>query len=277
MSVRCKYCDSPIPDNAEFCPNCGAKRPQEDESDAPRTARSSASARYAKPRTIEELRDFCAEKGMPLEKMRFFIGEDYKEPRAFGIYRDEDGEFVVYKNKSDGSRAVRYKGPDEAFAVNELYEKLRSEVSERQHADAPRVTREKKKGLPLIFKIWIIFFVAQFAIAGITLLFDKTPKRGYYRYNDHDYYYYAGDWYYYDDGLLDWIYYDDEVDPYLDEHKREYYLDDDYDAGYGVSDFEDSDYWYGSDYGSDSDDYDWDSGSDYDSWDSGGTDWDSDW
>ena len=51
----------------------------------------------------------------------------------FGIYRDEDGEFVVYKNKSDGSRAVRYKGLDEAFAVNELYEKLRSEVSERRH------------------------------------------------------------------------------------------------------------------------------------------------
>ena len=133
MSVRCKYCDSPIPDNAEFCPNCGAKRPQESEPDTPQAARNSASARYAKPRTIEELRTFCAEKGMSLEKMRFFIGEDYKEPRAFGIYRDEDGEFVVYKNKSDGSRAVRYKGLDEAFAVNELYEKLRSEVSERQH------------------------------------------------------------------------------------------------------------------------------------------------
>ena len=29
------------------------------------------------------------------------------EPRAFGIYQDENGEFVVCKDKSDGSRAIR--------------------------------------------------------------------------------------------------------------------------------------------------------------------------
>lgn len=62
---------------------------------------------YLRPKTIEELKQFCADKGMPLEQMRFYIGEDYREPRAFGIYQDENGEFVVCKDKSDGSRAIR--------------------------------------------------------------------------------------------------------------------------------------------------------------------------
>ena len=84
------------------------------------------------PQTIEELKAFCAEKGMPLEKMRFFIGENIQQPKAFGIYRDENDRFVVYKNKADGSRAVRYSGPDEAYAVSELYLKLKSEVDLRR-------------------------------------------------------------------------------------------------------------------------------------------------
>ena len=236
-------------------------------------------ATYPKPRTIKELRAFCAEKGMPLEKMRFFIGEDYREPRAFGIYRDENGEFVVYKNKDDGSRAIRYQGPDEAYAVNELYEKLRAEVSERQHASAPRVASPQKRGgLPSWIKLLIVMYAANFLIMGIAMLFDKTPKRGYYEYDDRDYYYYAGDWYAYDDDLLYWLLLDD-VDPYLEDNASDYYLSDDYDARYGVSDFTESEYWYGEDYGysSGSDDYDWGSGSDYDSWDSSGTDWSSDW
>ncbi len=31
---------------------------------------------------------------------------------------------IVYKNKADGSRSIRYRGPDEAYAVRALYEKL---------------------------------------------------------------------------------------------------------------------------------------------------------
>ena len=50
----------------------------------------------------------------------FFLGQDIREPRAFGIYQDADGLFVVYKNKANGERAVRYRGRDEAYAVNEL-------------------------------------------------------------------------------------------------------------------------------------------------------------
>lgn len=62
---------------------------------------------------------------------RFFIGEDYKEPKAFGIYQDGN-RFIVYKNKADGSRAIRYDGLDEAYAVNEIYLKLKEEIANQK-------------------------------------------------------------------------------------------------------------------------------------------------
>ena len=81
------------------------------------------------PKTIEELKAWAKAMNLPLADMRTFIGEDYRGPKAFGIYKDpDDGTFVVYKNKADGSRAVRYKGSDEAYAVNELYMKMKERV-----------------------------------------------------------------------------------------------------------------------------------------------------
>ena len=89
----------------------------------------------AKPKTIEELKKYCEDNGFTSEKTRFFVGENYKEPKAFGIYKDEgNGEFIVYKNKDDGNRAIRYRGYDEAFAVGELYDRLQKEiVNQKQH------------------------------------------------------------------------------------------------------------------------------------------------
>ncbi|MBR0134665.1 MAG: hypothetical protein IJM18_00560 [Clostridia bacterium] len=118
---KCQYCDSTISSSDKQCPSCGAPNPNY----VAETTRS-----ITKPKTIEELKTYCAERGMPLLRMRFFIDEDYKQPRAFGIYRDGD-RFVVYKNKGDGSRAIRYQGPDEAYAVNELYMKLLAECHNR--------------------------------------------------------------------------------------------------------------------------------------------------
>lgn len=74
---------------------------------------------------------------MPLEKMRFFIGENRKEPKCFGVYLDEDtGNWVVYKNKSDGTRAIRYEGPDEARAAQEIWTKIGDEVKHRKDMHA---------------------------------------------------------------------------------------------------------------------------------------------
>lgn len=91
----------------------------------------------SKVQSIEELKQKCAEKNMPLEKMRFFIGEDRKEPKCFGVYLDEStGNWVVYKNKADGTRAVRYEGPDEARAAQEIWTKIGDEVKHRKDMHA---------------------------------------------------------------------------------------------------------------------------------------------
>ena len=161
------------------------------------------SERYRKPQTIDELKRFCAEKGMPLERMRFFIGEDYRGARAFGVYEAEDGDFVVYKNKENGERAVRYKGPNEAYAVNELYEKLKSETEQRRSASrstAPDFVKRKKK---LQRELNLVLGVAAAFIIGGAIINALKPDRGYYRYENQSYYYYD-DWYAYDTARLAW-------------------------------------------------------------------------
>lgn len=89
--------------------------------------------RSTQPATIEELRQWYADRHLPPEQVtRFFIGKDIREPKAFGIYKDGNGNFVVYKNKANGERAVRYQGRDEAFAVGELLNRLKEEILRRK-------------------------------------------------------------------------------------------------------------------------------------------------
>ena len=122
MKVKCEYCGNYFDDTLEKCPNCGAANNS--------IRRSTAD----QPTTVEELKKWYVANGLPPEEVtRFFIGVDYKEPKAFGIFKDEiSGNFVVYKNKADGSRAVRYEGTDEAYAVNELYLRLKQEILEQK-------------------------------------------------------------------------------------------------------------------------------------------------
>ncbi len=295
MSIHvCDHCGKPIPDDASVCPHCG-----ETISEDIRLTRI--------PETIGELQEFCAAHKMPLDAMRFFIGEDFRGARAFGIYKDENGNCVVYKNKSDGSRAVRYEGPDEKRAVREIYEKLKSETDLRRRADARRAPAqydperyaepeasddEPPKPWALVLGGILYFWkpiVIVLAAAALLFFIGRKPDRGYYRYQDDTYYYQSGDWYRYDD-------YADGWEPYLDvpadltEHYDDYYESEDYGGVFGVPDFSGSG-WYDEDDEYDEDDgwslfdddssydsYDWDDGgSDYDSWDSFDTDWDSDW
>ena len=114
--VKCEYCGSYIEDCEEFCSQCGAVNDN--------YVRSASGT----PKTIEELKSwYVARKLPPEETTRFFIGKNIKEPKAFGIYKD-GRNFIVYKNKANGQRAVRYKGTDEAYAVNELYMRLKEEI-----------------------------------------------------------------------------------------------------------------------------------------------------
>ena len=82
MKLKCNYCGSFIKDTDEKCPNCGAVNEH--------LMRSADGI----PKTIEELKAFCQKHNLPLKQMRFFIGENFTEPKAFGIYKDDEGNFL---------------------------------------------------------------------------------------------------------------------------------------------------------------------------------------
>ena len=213
------------------------------------------------PRTIEELRAWYVAHNLPPEDVtRFFIGRDVREPRAFGVYRDGDS-FVVYKNKDDGSRAVRYHGPDEAYAVNELYLRLRQEIANQKGLNGEKRPVDKKKERRGMIVALAIFLAAMLALLYLDS-FD--PDDGYYNYGDRWYYYGGSSWYIYAD---DWIPYDAEGE--LEDNCDDYYVGDSYSDAYDVPDFSLTEYYSTTD-----SDSSWDSS---DSWDSGSTDWSSDW
>ena len=290
MKTFCDYCGSVIDDTIEKCPNCGAVNVH--------IQRSGNQI----PKTIEELQAFAQEKGIQLEKMRFFIGIDYKEPRAFGIYKEPaSGNCVVYKNKADGTRAIRYQGTDEAYAVNEIYQKMKAELLERKQADLdkgktantyarPKTAPRKKRSGCATAMMWaiLISIVAIFGLSFIIMLIDdaKTPNKGYYDYKGTPYYYSGGAWYTPDDdGNWERDYNAPDI---LEENYRDYFeakdyydLDSDFaddieeyqTEAYSGNDnnYDDDDSWNDSNWDDDDWDYDYD---DYDSYDS---DWDSDW
>lgn len=286
MKIKCEYCETLYEDTATHCPSCGAPNPNQKQDRA--------------PKTIDELREWYIARNLPPEEItRFFIGKDIKEARAFGIYIDEHGEFVVYKNKADGSRAVRYKGKDEAYAVNELYQKLKDEIVHQKNiasvrnTPAYRSSRKRRGGLldlilygnPIKTAIIGILIVATLMaiVKGI-----KGVHNGYYIYNNRTYYDYNGTWLvynspyddYYDSYEHDWIV---TEKPFAGDVYDDYFVSDEWNSEIASPNFEDSSYYEehnsssssssSSSWDSDSD-YDWDSGSD---WDSGGSDWDSDW
>jgi hypothetical protein len=243
------------------CPNCGAPL-----SGVNRTS-------SGQPKTIEELKAWYTAHHLPPEEItRFFIGKNISEPKAFGIYRDGNGDFVVYKNKSTGERAIRYQGSDEQYAVNELYQRLKAEIADQKGnrpantTQQPPAKKKKKKGCLIAI---IIFTV----LAMLTAIFDHSVPNGYYKYNGTQYYHQGSSWYYYDKETDDWYKSTESID-IDDKNAKDYQI-----TNHEGKDFE-STSWYDS--GSHSDDSGWDSDSDWDSdsgdsWDSGGTDFDSDW
>ena len=260
---KCEYCGSTIKSSDRTCPQCGAPNPNY----VPDGKRQ-----IFLPKTIEELQEYCAERGMPLLRMRFFIGEDFKEPKAFGIFRDGN-DVVVYKNKANGQRAIRYRGPDEEHAVNELFQKLLEECHNRgiypdgKPVEGAGPTRSSGPS-NFVKKVFLPVFLSMFLLTGIGIGAGMYMHRndGYYVVNNQDVYYHHGNNWYHDSGD-DWY----EVSDFPYDDYEDYYAGDDYDSDWGGTDFKDSAIWEEIQENSSS------SSSDYDSWDSSDTDWDSDW
>ncbi|MBR5369991.1 MAG: hypothetical protein IK137_01660, partial [Bacilli bacterium] len=78
MKIKCEYCNNYIDDSEEKCPSCGSPN------------RYYNRVANQVPTTIEELEKWYKDHNLPpYETTRFFIGIDYKDPKAFGIYKDE--------------------------------------------------------------------------------------------------------------------------------------------------------------------------------------------
>ena len=296
MRVRCDYCREYYDDNLEGCPHCGAKNNFVHQTNV------------ETPETIEQFKLWFEQHGYTSEKTRFFIGEDFKEPKAFGIYRDpENGDFVVYKNKADGSRAIRYRGIDEAYAVNELFTRFNDEVINQKNAYINKKAEQVRNGqvgtrkpnrrrnpVRSIYAVVAAFLLFSF---GYTVFEEiRSPETGYYESGDNKYYHINGHdgynkWYMWDAATETWEYFDeDDHDTYPDQAADVDSIKDDWssfsvDQPYNVTDFSDTDYYsdwqtheeiYESTHENDSDS-DWDSDWDSGDWDSGSTDWDSDW
>ena len=174
---KCPFCGAVVRSDEKQCPQCGGNNPN---------YTVDQQRKIFHPKTIEELKQYCAERGMPLFRMRFFIGEDYREPRAFGIYKAGEKRYIVYKNKDTGERAIRYDGPDEAYAVNELFEKLLSECHNRGiYPDGPvqrfaASSRSASSGMSSNQGsdiIGIIFFAILAIFALVGNLSEKNQKQ----------------------------------------------------------------------------------------------------
>ena len=128
-NVRCEFCGNYIDETRKTCPNCGG------------TNAAYMRTAHDTPKTIAELQSWYKAKNLPPEETtRVFIGKDVKSPKAFGIYKDGEN-FVVYKNRADGQRSIRYSGTDEAYAVNELYQKLKELILGQKSANIQRQAR----------------------------------------------------------------------------------------------------------------------------------------
>lgn len=267
MSVKCQGCGNLMYDDEKMCPFCRLPNPEYKETET--------APKDHTPKTINELKQWYIDRGLPPEQItRFFIGSDIKEARAFGIYRDEmTGEVIVYKNKSDGSRAIRYQGTDEAYAVSELLAKLKEEILNQKSGRSSSNSSIDSKTVGLIFGFVTMFFIGTFILIVwmSILLMNRYSTRGYYHYKNDYYYRQNSSWYMYDDHY-GWT--STTAPSELEENYRDYKSSD---FPY-YNKFEDSKYYEEptytySDSGSD-DDYSWSSS---DSWDSSSTDWDSDW
>lgn len=256
MKIKCEFCGSMMNDTVEVCPNCGAPNPN--------VRRSSGD----QPLTIQQLKQWYESKGLPPYTVtRFFIGEDYKEPRAFGIYYEEEtGNYIVYKNKASGERAVRYRGTDEAYAVNELFQRLKQEITQQKMNSAKKGTAapvttgssgKKASGclgnlaaLALLVVGGAVGILALIMLLG-AFLSRNDPSGGYYLYDNTSYYYSTRSY-----GDLNWFYYDDVQDDWqgpLDnssvpdaletkKQAKEYFVQSDWAQSLPCGDFSDSAY-----------------------------------
>ena len=271
MTIKCSHCGRYILDTDLACPYCNQYNSQ-----------------YTKnakkePQTISELLQWYREENLPPPFVtRVFIGMNYQEPKAFGIYYDSaTRQYIVYKNKASGERAIRYCGPDEAYAVSILCAKVKEMIAYQKNGaplkyqpTTPDWTQKQPKknnlridGNSIRFsesarqKISIAamvgcaaFVLVTGGVFGYRYFIGKEPWTGYYSYNGSVYYFPEK---YYDMDKIFWFPYDSQtetwdapvrlVDMPVELQKQrtahKYYLGDKWKRKYHCEDFENSIYY----------------------------------
>lgn len=211
--VKCEFCGSFIQDTMSACPQCGAVN------------ENHRRVVDGTPETIEQLKRWYKVNKLPPEEVTlFFIGKDIKEPLASGVY-EEYGKFVVYRNKADGTRVVRYEGTDEAYAVNEVYLRLKEEMLNHISVNIGSQTSASKRGnhilkkMSFFFIIFLVIAILPTVLFNLSDIFDMSidmsifsdTENGYYVTDSNDIYYTDGaeyengyEWWFYDQTDDEW-------------------------------------------------------------------------
>lgn len=83
-------------------------------------------------KTIEQLKKWYVKSGLPDAKItRFFIGINYQDIKAYGIYKS-GMNYIVYMNALNGSRSILYEGQDQGYAVKVIYAKLQKAIQHQK-------------------------------------------------------------------------------------------------------------------------------------------------
>ena len=253
----CGSCGVKYSNKLRSCPNCGAQNP----SHIPVEAATEYS--FQMPKTIKELEQLLEKNRLSPSEIRLHLREDYPGPQCFGIFQDEAGNFVVYKNRIDGTRLIRYQGPDEAYAVSELVQKTleRVEVRRALHVVLPhengslsvrkdqekhaRSARKSSRAATRRSSNWHITLglLSPLLISLLLLVVTnwKTTENGYYCYQSSYFYYQSPDWYI----SQGECWYPIVPIQAFSSNCTKYYCSASYSESYGVADFSTSNYYNG--------------------------------
>lgn len=252
MDKKMVYRPDLAEDAEEFCPLCGAPVVMEEET----LEQDNTPEQEVVPETIAALRELCVSRSVDAESRGFFLDSNREHHGGYGIYLDNDGDFVFYKNHSSGEKSIRYKGKDEAYAVRELYGRMKKDgcfpltvkknqpkenSSHGHHRSGSsgkhrRVQRKKR----VVIAVALLLVLAVSA-AAVYVWYANQPKDGYYHYHDDYYYLQKGSWYCYNSVMEKW-------EPVIPEailmtNHKVYYRSIYYWEGSYITDFKDSGFY----------------------------------
>ena len=253
MDQKMVYRPDLAEDAEEFCPLCGAPvAPEEEPAPEPAAPAQPETA----PRTVTELLALCDSFEVDPAAHSFFIGKDEKDASGYGLFLDEFGDYVFYRNHTDGRRAIRYKGRDEGYAVGELYRRMKAahvfrrpaarqesdESSRSHHHHSHRSHRQRRKARRMRRIIAAAVAVVACIVAAVVLRWQSLqPKDGYYHYQGRYYYLQHRQWYAYDSVMDKWG--KTEANPTIVANYQVYYRSTYYWEGSPVSDFQSSGFY----------------------------------